>query len=323
MNSHACPLCASEDATTVATVADYAVPCKNVICQRCGFVFQDPTPTEEELAAYYQHTFIQGRHQVLSLDQARERAQQKGSEKKYPVDGLRDGLSASSRVLEIGCGYGFLLRALREVTGCSVEGVEPSAMSGAFAEAEYHIPVFHGTAESYLATPAEKKYDLIILHHVLEHMRHPVEILRAVRDRLMTGGRLFIAVPDVTHLQEPPESFFQVPHFTSFSPWTLHLALSAAGWKILRLQRKLRPPKNGMEVMAVAQEDARPPLAHTQLLKGNDPASVQAYLARVRRMYHVMRYAKRLVLRVLPASRVESFSLGLRRAVRRVRDRVS
>lgn len=316
-----CPLCGSDDAFPVAEVADYTEPFTNVICRRCALVYADPQPTAEELSVYYKRQFIQGRHQIATVEEARERAKRKGSQAKYSIEGLRDGLTSASRVLEIGCSYGFLLHALEEGTGAEVEGVEPNDISGRFAEAEFGFPVFHGTVEEYLASPLQEGYDLIIIYHVLEHLPDPVAVLRALRQRLKPDGRLYVCVPDVTHLQEPPETFFQVPHVVSFSPWTLSLALWRAGWKPVKWARRLRPPKNGMECYAVLDTDPRFMAPAVETLIGVSPARVAASIANVRRQYAALRMVKRGFKKVLPTERLEKISLSVRRRVRAWRDK--
>lgn len=315
-----CPMCHADRAKMVASIADYTVPLTNVICLECGLVYVYPQPTAEELQKYYAGEFIQNRHQIQSMEEARERARKKGSAKKYSVEGLRDGLSASSRVLEIGCSYGFLLHALREATGCQVEGVEPSAVSGAFAREEFGFPVFTGTVEEYLATRKASTFDLIIIYHVLEHLADPIVMLRELRDRLTTNGRLYACVPDVMHLQEPPESFFQVPHLVSFSPWTLYQTFTKAGMKMIIFQRGLRSPKNGMEVYAVVEKDPRAALSTSHFRLGSDPYEVVKSIARIRIFYRVLRFCKKYFGRVMPTRLLEQASIRLNRIIRLLHD---
>lgn len=320
MTQQPCPLCGSRDARVVATVADYSVALTNVCCNRCGLVFASPFPAAEQLEAYYRSEFTQGRHRIQTVAEARERAARKGSAAKYSAEGLVDGLGVDSRVLEIGCSYGFLLEAVRKAAQCRVEGVEPSEVSARFAHEEFGIPVFQGTVERYLGTPVVERFNLIIVSHVLEHLADPVAVLRALERRLAPGGRLYICVPDVTHLQEPPESFFQVPHLVSFSPWTLHLAFAAAGFKMIRFQRKLRAPKSGMEAYAVRLADPVDAYPHALLRIGCDPRAVAVDVRRAQHLYGALRAAKSAA-RGIPFFDAERLGPRMRRLVRIVRDR--
>ncbi len=320
MISIPCPVCSSKDYTLVATKADYTEDVCNVLCASCGLVYINPRSTEEELQAYYKEQFIQDRHQIADHEAAKERARLKGSERKYSAEGLKDGLTSSSRVLEIGCSYGFLLHVIQRAVGCAVRGVEPSGVSGYFAEREFGIPVFHGSVEEYLATPNEGPFDLIILYHVLEHVPYPVSVLARLRERLAPTGRLYVCVPDVTHLQEPLETFFQVPHLTSFSPWSLSRTLIDAGFVPTKLTRKLRSPKSGMELFARIGTGDMAELSGLYLI-GKDPKAVSRYLKRVQAVYGSLRAIKRALARVVPAAFLERGALSVRRGLRRVFDR--
>ncbi len=320
MITTACPLCGSDSYRVVATKADYTADLQNVLCEVCGLVYANPRYSDKELKAYYEGEFIQGRHQITTVDEARERAKRKGSEKKYSAEGLKDGLTKDSRVLEIGCSYGFLLKVVRDATGCQVRGVEPSQVSGYFAEQEFGIPVFHGSVEEYLASPNDGPYDLIIIYHVLEHLVDPVGDLKKLRERLSDTGRLYICVPDVTHLQEPPETFFQIPHLTSFSAWSLSQVLVKAGFKPESIQRKLAAPKHGMEIYSVKGERKIEDLAG-EFLIGKNLSDVANHLYWKGRMYGTLRGAKTLIEKILPKTWIEKASLKLRRLIRGASDK--
>ena len=322
MEKITCPLCHSSEFKVVATRADYTQPFTNVICTECALVYANPAPTSSELEEYYKRGFIQVRHQVQSVEEARERARRKGSAAKYPVTGLVEKLTRGSSVLEIGCSYGFLLNALHAASGCSVQGVEPNEVSGRFAGEEFGISVIQATVEDYLKSQPAGKYDLIIISHVLEHVADPVFVLTALRQELKPGGELYVCVPDVTHLQEPPESFFQVPHLTSFSPWTLHLALQAAGYKIVRSQRNLRKPRSGMEVFAVSFEDSAAAEAHAAFLIGSDPEKVMRGIEAARLQYAFLRRLKKIVSPLIPKKHLEAVSQKIRYWVRALSDRL-
>ena len=98
----------------------------------------------------------------------------------------RDGL-----ILDYGCGNGKLVRYLRK-NGLNAEGFDPSLAAVALAQKD-GLPVYH-------ALP-EKKYDLIMFWHSLEHTDTPLEDLRRVASHLKPDGRLLIAVPNGDSLE--------------------------------------------------------------------------------------------------------------------------
>src|SRR5205823_10757107 len=79
-------------------------------------------------------------------------------------------------------------------------------------------------------------FDVITMWHSLEHVHHPMKILREAHRLLVPGGRLLVAVPNIDSL---PFRWFgsawyglDLPrHLTHFAPWTLHLMLERAGFR--------------------------------------------------------------------------------------------
>ncbi len=55
----------------------------------------------------------------------------------------------------------------------------------------------------YTAIP-DSSYDFVILHHVVEHMTAPAQILATVCSKLKPGGYIWIAVPSLRSLSLPP-----------------------------------------------------------------------------------------------------------------------
>ena len=102
----------------------------------------------------------------------------------------------SPSVLDIGCGRGQLLRAC-ESLGASVLGLERQE----FPTDESPSDIVHVGS---ISDPqyANRKFDIIILWHVLEHIENPAEQLDAITAHLNEHGLLIIAVPNFSSLQQ-------------------------------------------------------------------------------------------------------------------------
>jgi 2-polyprenyl-3-methyl-5-hydroxy-6-metoxy-1,4-benzoquinol methylase len=99
--------------------------------------------------------------------------------------------SKPSRLLDVGSGNGEFLVQMREL-GWSVAGHDVDPKAAALVRS-FGIEVSEGAlgAASY-AEP----FDAITLHHVIEHVHDPVDLLRACRALLRPGGRLWLATPN-------------------------------------------------------------------------------------------------------------------------------
>ena len=100
------------------------------------------------------------------------------------------------RVLDIGCGPGYLCQALRdrgyEVTGIERAGWGPPEGANGFTLVEADL-------ETGLP-PLDGRFDAIVCADVLEHLRDPLTLLRQLRGVLKPGGRLIASLPNSGHL---------------------------------------------------------------------------------------------------------------------------
>lgn len=102
------------------------------------------------------------------------------------------------KVLDIGCGRGFLLRAFQQA-GWDVTGTEMSKSAAAYACEKLGLRVRVGELAE-LNFP-ENSFDAVIMWHVLEHFPRPYEVLRQVHRVLRPGGVFLVAVPNFGSLE--------------------------------------------------------------------------------------------------------------------------
>lgn len=111
------------------------------------------------------------------------------------VGEARGGRSlAGASVLEIGCGSGALLGRMME-EGAAGIGVEPGAPAAEAARA-VGLDVIVSPFERGLF--ADRRFNLIVHHAVLEHVADPVSFLRDQLSLLTEDGVIVCAVPDCT-----------------------------------------------------------------------------------------------------------------------------
>lgn len=95
---------------------------------------------------------------------------------------------ADIRLLDVGCSSGaFLATAVK--LGFRAEGVEPAAQAAATARAA-GLKVHQGLLQE--AVYAEGQFDAITLFEVIEHLKHPLELLQECQRILRPGGIMLI-----------------------------------------------------------------------------------------------------------------------------------
>jgi 2-polyprenyl-3-methyl-5-hydroxy-6-metoxy-1,4-benzoquinol methylase len=119
-------------------------------------------------------------------------------------DGDRPDLQAlvpedAQRILDVGCGTGSLLMSLKARQGAEVSGIE--LMPDAAAIARERLDRFEQLDLDGLdALPFDEAYfDVAIFGDVLEHLRDPARLLKAVRRHLRPDGSIVCSVPNVKH----------------------------------------------------------------------------------------------------------------------------
>jgi D-sedoheptulose 7-phosphate isomerase len=94
------------------------------------------------------------------------------------------------RILDVGCGLGFLLSGVAD--GWDKHGVEVSGYAAARAQTWGRI--HHGDLES--AAYPDDHFDVVVMHHVIEHMEDPGAALVEARRVLRCSGLLILGTPD-------------------------------------------------------------------------------------------------------------------------------
>lgn len=222
-----CALCGSTSASVaLPRVTDYVTgQCFQVRrCTGCGLAATTPRPAV--LDAYYPPAYRRYGGATAAVLRLLYRWKTAGWLRHLPQQG---------RALEVGCGPGWMLRALRD-RGWQVSGSERGVDGARVAAAANGIPTFVGGLDAI--SPAAR-LDLVILFHTLEHLEAPVEMLRHSAGVLAPGGVVVVAVPNIASWQARVFGrwwfHLDVPrHLHHFSPATLTAACERVGLQVVR-----------------------------------------------------------------------------------------
>lgn len=194
-----CPVCKNDKAEAYLSCIDYTVSREtfNVVqCSSCGFRYTNPRPAESEIAKYYQaEEYIS--HSDTSKGLVNKlylmvRNYTIGKKVKLINRLSRPSPSAPRHLLDIGCGTAEFLHASKE-SGWNVTGIEPSEVARKNAEQKYGLTPL---PQDKLFELNEKKFNVISMWHVLEHVHQLDRTIEQIKKILLDEGVLIIAVPN-------------------------------------------------------------------------------------------------------------------------------
>ncbi len=135
-----------------------------------------------------------------------------------------------TRILDLGCGSGFLVQFLiREGYG-NVLGVDISKEQVEFAKGQ-GLPVVQADVFDFLK--ANKNFDLIIATDVLEHLNKNeiVQFLRAIHDALRPLGSVIIRTVNASSVYGMTLLYWDFTHEVAFTDKSLRQILMACGFE--------------------------------------------------------------------------------------------
>jgi methionine biosynthesis protein MetW len=108
---------------------------------------------------------------------------------------IADHVAAGARVLDVGCGDGALMAALRDAKGVDARGLEilPGNVAAAVARG---LSVIQGDADIDLAGYPDQSFDYAILSQTLQTARAPDLVLDNL---LRIGRRAIVSFPNFAH----------------------------------------------------------------------------------------------------------------------------
>jgi len=228
-----CDLCGS---LRLAEIDDLASVWR---CEECGYVFDNPRPTIDELVRFYS---TPGKYDDWLTDENLRRAlwlrRLRLMRKDYHP----------GNVLDVGSGIGQFLKLARQHYSPAT-GTEVSTAAIAVAQERYGVELHEGELLE-LDLPIGG-YDNITMFHVLEHVPSPGLLLDRAHELLRPRGQLYIAVPNdvpAAYQREKPlpavrplglgkvrlDGSMSEIHLSHFRPEVLRNALVARGFIVKR-----------------------------------------------------------------------------------------
>jgi SAM-dependent methyltransferase len=189
-----CPWCGSTDLSVRLRTTDLIQrkPGRFTLeqCATCRHIFQNPRLSPAGLDFYYRDFYDGlGRGSTQSLFGRLNRWYRQRAE-------MPKTFTTPKAWLDVGTGYGHFCKLAREVWPDTVfDGLD---QSDSVAEAQRLGWIDHGYLGTFpdLADELAGRYDVISMHHYLEHTREPLDELDTAAKVLASDGYLLIELPD-------------------------------------------------------------------------------------------------------------------------------
>jgi len=252
-----CPLCDNQNVDVISH-QEFELPEGTplpsqydvVACRICGFVFADTPASQADYDRFYadfskyqdSQTAVGGGG--TPCDKARMQ---------FTASKIADTLTDKTiRILDLGCGNGGILEALRDLGYSNLTGIDPSAQCVRYLNQELHIDSAQG---SLAAMPSHVgKFDLVILSHVLEHVRDFQCVVNALNDLVAPDGFIYLEVPDgcryVDYLVAPFQEF-NTEHINHFCLQTLSAMAEKLQFSTICTGEKILQAEAGWQYPAI------------------------------------------------------------------------
>lgn len=236
-----CPLCYAHDATIpYLSCKDFLVSGLDffmVICQNCGHIYTNPIPNELNINKYYISDAYISHHdnQTTLFQRAYHAVKKMMIRRKICI--VKGRIKRGSKVLDIGCGTGSFLEALK-LMGYMTVGIEPGDIARERA-LKKDIDVYKNI--SALAETPHMRFHLISMWHVLEHIEDVNKQLEICHNLLDANAFLIIAVPlnksfDAAFYKQFWAGYDLPRHLHHFSRETLKKAAASSGFILEKVE---------------------------------------------------------------------------------------
>lgn len=183
-----CPLCSGKSFKPVYSHFDKFPLAEIVSCTACGHVYTRLAKEMDKQGLYSENTYKLVDTRKTLFDKIIENTSKKIIRR---LDKLNKG---RGRLLDFGAGKG-KFASIANLDGWTVTCVETADKRAAFAKKVYGLDVI--SREYTGGVIAEKKFDVICLFHVLEHLQEPRNLLNElVSNNLIPDKWVIIEVPN-------------------------------------------------------------------------------------------------------------------------------
>lgn len=158
----------------------------------------------------------------------------------FPRSILDENIPPNSRVLDVGCAFGYFLKSCDEY-GLETYGLDISEYAVEKAKAITKAKLYLHDVNDGLRIFQDDFFDLITVFDVIEHVENPYIFLVESRRVLKSGGKLIITTPNLNAIarfwkKDKWHGYIDDSHLYLFTPTSLRFLVESAGFKAMKLE---------------------------------------------------------------------------------------
>ena len=232
-----CLFCGQDKFELLSEKDRYGLYAPVQICPNCGLIQTNPRMTKDSYREFYNCEYRnlygeQGKSKQVFFDE--QFMTGKFIYEVFGECGLFKKDAKASLVLEVGCSAGGALKFFKD-KGYNIKGLDLGEEYLEYGKKNYALELQYGELAS---AKFEKAPDIIIYHHVFEHLLDPMDELKKIRETLADDGAIYIEVPGVMRTYESRSGgdfmkSLQNAHICYFTMNSLVNMISKAGFKPL------------------------------------------------------------------------------------------
>ncbi len=230
-----CPICESRQKEIVGQKDRYGLFFTTNICNDCGLVYTSPRMIQESYNDFYNLEYRKLYVGKETATQSFFEAQKSKGKRIYDFLEKQKLISDGPLfVFEVGCGAGGILDFFRE-KGHYAKGIDIGKEYVEYGKNVYGLDLDVGVLSTY---ELNKRPDIIIYSHVLEHILDLKEELQTIKNNITEDTLIYIEVPGIKEIHKKYESnilkYFQNAHTFHFTLETLVNLFVENGFELIQ-----------------------------------------------------------------------------------------
>lgn len=231
-----CFLCQTDEFKVISEKDRYGLFYPTGICLNCGHLQQTSYLNSESLNKFYEKHYRDiyktGNPEELFLSQYFEAAKK--------IHSFIGDINIKN-ILEVGSGPGGILKYFEDKKNSNVLGIDLDQRYLDYG-IKNNLKLINSTVESF---SSNNKYDLIIVCHVLEHLKNPISLLEQLKSFLNNDGTIYIEVPSLESVKDGAygknlQNYLHLAHVSHFTEKSIKDLINISGYKILNFNDSIQ-----------------------------------------------------------------------------------